>query len=56
MRDSIRGSSDRMPDASFAVVGATRYDTIVTTGVDPSFLARRANLRSSKVATFSQPW
>lgn len=55
MRDSIRGPFDRMPDTSFVVVGATRCDTIVTTGVNPSLLARRANLRSSKVATLSQP-
>ncbi len=45
----------QISDATFIVVGETRYDTIVTTGVNPSFLARRANLRSSKVATRSQP-
>lgn len=31
-----------------------RYDKTVTAGAKPSFLDRRANLRSSNVATLSQ--
>jgi hypothetical protein len=37
-----------------AVGARTRYDKIDTAGAMPSFLARRANLRSSKVETLSQ--
>ena len=35
-------------------VQAGRYDTSIAAGASPSFLARRANLRSSNVATLSQ--
>ena len=35
-------------------VQAGRYDRTITAGANPSFLARRANLRSSNVATLSQ--
>ena len=52
--ESSRSPPRRFSSQGFDVIAGTRYDSIDTAGAMPSFLARRANLRSSNVATLSQ--